>query len=57
MGLDGIRMAYATGKGAITMRAQAHIEDLRGGHSAIIITGRGTRRCYRGCHWPPLQKD
>jgi len=38
MGREEIRQAYATGKGHLLVRAQAHIEDLRGGHSAIIIT-------------------
>jgi DNA gyrase subunit A len=38
MGREEIRQAYATGKGHLTVRAQAHIEDLRGGHSAIIVT-------------------
>ena len=38
VGREEIRQAYATGKGRLVVRAQAHIEDLRGGHSAIIIT-------------------
>ncbi len=38
LGREGIRQAYATGKGRIIVRAQAHIEDLSGGRSAIIIT-------------------
>jgi len=38
VGRSGIRDAYRTGRGRVTMRARAHIEELRGGKSAIIIT-------------------
>jgi DNA gyrase subunit A len=38
LGRDGIRQAYATGIGRVVMRAQAHVEELRGGHAAIIVT-------------------
>ena len=38
LGVEGIRQAYATGKGHLVVRAQAHIEEMRGGHSAIIVT-------------------
>ncbi|MHB1356136.1 MAG: DNA gyrase subunit A [Anaerolineae bacterium] len=38
LGSEGIRQAYATGKGAITVRARAHVEELKGSHSAIIVT-------------------
>src|SRR5690242_8904555 len=38
VGRGGIRDAYRTGRGRIVMRARAHIEELRGGKSAIIIT-------------------
>ena len=34
----GIRDAYRTGRGRVVMRARAHIEELRGGKSAIIVT-------------------
>jgi DNA gyrase subunit A len=37
-GVSGIREAYTTGRGAITLRAKAHTEKLRGGREAIIIT-------------------
>ena len=37
LGREGIRLAYATGKGRIIVRARAHIENQRGGHTAIII--------------------
>jgi len=37
-GTGGIREAYATGRGIITMRARAHTEKLRGGREAIIVT-------------------
>jgi len=38
MGLEGLRTAYATGKGKIVVRSKAHFEDLRGGKTAIIVT-------------------
>jgi DNA gyrase subunit A len=37
VGREGIRDAYRTGRGRIVMRARAHIEELRGGKTAIII--------------------
>src|SRR3954463_15415 len=38
VGRAGIRDAFRTGRGRVVMRARAHIEELRGGKSAIIIT-------------------
>jgi len=38
VGRSGIRDAYRTGRGRIVVRARAHIEELRGGKSAIIVT-------------------
>jgi DNA gyrase subunit A len=38
VGRSGIREAYRSGRGRITVRGRAHIEQLRGGKSAIIIT-------------------
>jgi DNA gyrase subunit A len=38
VGRDGIREAYRSGRGRIVMRARAHIEELRGGRSAVVIT-------------------
>jgi DNA gyrase subunit A len=38
VGRSGIRDAYRTGRGRIVMRARAHIEELRGGKSAIVIS-------------------
>src|SRR5213082_2599500 len=38
VGRSGIRDAYRTGRGRIVMRARAHIEELRGGKTAIVIT-------------------
>src|SRR5881275_1459527 len=38
VGRGGIRDAYRTGRGRVVMRARAHIEELRGGRSAIIVT-------------------
>jgi DNA gyrase subunit A len=38
VGRSGIRDAYRSGRGRIVMRARAHIEELRGGKSAIVIT-------------------
>jgi DNA gyrase subunit A len=37
-GRAGIRDAYRTGRGRIVMRARAHVEELRGGRNAIIVT-------------------
>src|SRR3989475_1873903 len=37
-GPGGIREAYTTGRGTITLRAKAHAEPMRGGREAIIIT-------------------
>jgi DNA gyrase subunit A len=37
-GTGGIREAYTTGRGTITLRAKAHSEKLRGGREAIIIS-------------------
>jgi DNA gyrase subunit A len=38
VGRSGIRDAYRTGRGRIIMRARAHIEEQRGGRTAIIVT-------------------
>jgi DNA gyrase subunit A len=38
VGRAGIRDAYRSGRGRIVMRARAHIEELRGGKSAIVIS-------------------
>src|SRR5213596_2812966 len=38
VGYSGVRDAYRTGRGRIMVRGRAHIEQLRGGKSAIIIT-------------------
>ena len=38
LGRQGIRDAYRTGRGRIVMRARVHVEELRGGKSAIIVT-------------------
>ena len=38
LGREGIREAYRSGRGRIVMRARAHIEEMRGGKSAIIVT-------------------
>ncbi len=37
MGLDGIRSAYETGRGSITIRGKAHIEQTSTGRTRIII--------------------
>src|SRR5207249_3270092 len=37
-GAGGIREAYTTGRGTITLRAKAHAEKMRGGREAIILT-------------------
>src|SRR4051794_10643589 len=38
IGRSGIQDAYRSGRGRIVMRARAHIEELRGGKNAIIVT-------------------
>jgi DNA gyrase subunit A len=38
MSASGIRDAYASGRGSIRVRARAHVEPLRGGKDAIIVT-------------------
>ncbi len=37
-GREGIREAYRSGRGRIVMRARTHIEELRGGRTAIIVS-------------------
>jgi DNA gyrase subunit A len=37
-GRAGILEAYTTGRGIITLRAKAHVEKMRGGREAIIVT-------------------
>jgi len=43
MGLDGIRSAYETGRGSITIRGKAHIEQTSTGRTRIIISEIRTR--------------
>jgi DNA gyrase subunit A len=38
VGRSGIRDAYRSGRGRVIVRGRAHIEELRGGKTAIIIT-------------------
>ena len=38
MGMDGLKDAYATGRGKIKMRARAHIETNKNGKDSIVIT-------------------
>src|SRR5215211_6353699 len=38
VGREGIREAYRSGRGRVVMRARAHIEELRGGRTAIVVT-------------------
>ncbi len=38
LGTEGIKSAYATGRGTITVRARAEIEELRGGRQQIVVT-------------------
>src|SRR5207247_2191385 len=38
VGRSGIRDAYRSGRGRVVMRARAHIEELRGGKTAVIVT-------------------
>ena len=38
LGKEGIKQAYATGKGKITLRAKASIEQVRGGKTRIVVS-------------------
>ena len=38
VGRQGIKDAYETGRGRVVMRARVHVEPLRGGKEAIIVT-------------------
>ncbi|MCE3266079.1 MAG: gyrase, subunit [Solirubrobacterales bacterium] len=38
MGSEGIRDAYASGRGSIKVRAKAHVEPMKGGKESIIVT-------------------
>ena len=38
LGTDGIKSAYETGKGSITIRSKSHIEEIRKDRMAIVIT-------------------
>ncbi|MDX1585932.1 MAG: DNA gyrase subunit A, partial [Balneolaceae bacterium] len=37
-GYDGVKEAYETGRGKITMRARANIEEIRGNREQIVVT-------------------
>ncbi|MFC1540671.1 DNA gyrase subunit A [Candidatus Margulisiibacteriota bacterium] len=37
-GMAGVKKAYETGRGIITLRAKVDVEDVRGGKQAIIVT-------------------
>ena len=38
MGTQGIRDAYRSGRGSVRVRAKAHVEPMKGGKEAIIVT-------------------
>jgi DNA gyrase subunit A len=38
LGDEGIRQAYATGRGRIVMRAMTHIEEMRGNRHRLVVT-------------------
>jgi DNA gyrase subunit A len=38
MGKEGIRDAYETGRGSITVRAKAHVEQMKGNRQRIVVT-------------------
>src|SRR2546427_881964 len=50
VGRGGIRDAYRTGRGRVIVRGHAHVEDLRGGKQAIIVTALpyGVRKAGEG---------
>jgi DNA gyrase subunit A len=38
VGRSGIKDAYRSGRGRIVMRARAHVEELRGGRTAVVVS-------------------
>ena len=38
MGTDGIRDAYETGRGSITVRAKVHVEQIKNGRQRLVVT-------------------
>ncbi len=38
MGTEGIREAYETGRGSITVRAKVHVEQIKSGRSRLVVT-------------------
>src|SRR5919199_470918 len=38
LGREGVREAYRSGRGRIVVRARAHIEELRGGRTAVVVS-------------------
>ncbi len=38
LGEEGIRAAYATGKGLVVIRAKAHVEEMRGNRHRIVVS-------------------
>src|SRR5436190_9007481 len=38
LSMEGIRDAYASGRGSLKIRARAHVEPLRGGKEAIVVS-------------------
>ncbi|MFI0606656.1 MAG: DNA gyrase subunit A [Anaerolineae bacterium] len=38
LGLDGIKSAYGTGRGRVLIRSRAHVEEIRPGREAVIVT-------------------
>ncbi len=38
MGTDGIREAYETGRGSITVRAKVHVEQIKNGRARLVVT-------------------
>ena len=38
MGGDGIRQAYETGRGSLTVRAKAHVEQMKNGRQRLVFT-------------------
>lgn len=38
MGTDGIKEAFATGRGALTVRAKVHVEQMKGNRQRLVVT-------------------
>ena len=47
LGRSGIRQAYETGRGGILVRGRSHVEEMRGGREAVIVTIHVARKLLK----------